>query len=98
MSEKKNIDYLLEKQIGFHGEKTKQHVIKLRKEGHSQKKIGFLTGMPQSRVSKIIKKFNETGSLKDKKRTGSTKVCQNREDNKNSEEKLKKIPNYPKEN
>ena len=48
----------------------RQKVIVLHEEGYSQRQISSKPGYSKTAVTEIIKKFRETGSLKDKKRSG----------------------------
>ena len=48
----------------------RQKVILLHEEGYSQRHISSKTGYSKTAVTEIIKKFRETGSLKDRKKSG----------------------------
>ena len=48
----------------------RQKVIVLREEGYSQRQISSKTGYSKTAVTETIKKFRETGSLEDGKKSG----------------------------
>ena len=48
----------------------RQKVLVLHKERYSQRQISFKTGYSKTAVTESIKKFRETGSLEDRKKSG----------------------------
>ena len=48
----------------------RQKVIVLHDEGYSQRQVLSKTGYSKTAVTEIIKKFRETGSLEDRKKSG----------------------------
>ena len=48
----------------------RQKVIVLHEEGCSQRQISSKTGYSKTAITEIIKKFRETGSLEDRKKSG----------------------------
>ena len=49
----------------------RQKVFVLHEEGYSQRQISSKIGYSKTAVTEIIKKFRETGSLEDRKKSGS---------------------------
>ena len=48
----------------------RQKVIVLHEEGNSQRQISSKTGYSKTAVTETIKKFRDTGSLEDRKKSG----------------------------
>jgi len=49
---------------------TRELILKWKKEGKKQQEIADLVGCNQSSVSRLIRKYNKTGSIKNRPRSG----------------------------
>src|SRR3989338_7663584 len=70
---------------------TRELILKWKKEGKRQQQIAELVGCNQSSVSRLIRKYNKTGSIKNRPRSGRPTLLTKKTLAKLKEELTKKV-------